>query len=186
MMALRALAVCATLLVGCSRSHVEHPVNGQRPLHLRVLATHDLHGALAPLTYAWSNQRSVGGMAVMKAWMDSAKSQCRCPTVRLDAGDQMQGTLESNLAYGAAAVRGFNLLGLDAAAVGNHELDWGIDTLLVRQAEARRSPTLWRQLAEAVPTSRSSLRTRVGDVTRMGARARWSTSRRNSIRPVSI
>ncbi|MEQ8959414.1 MAG: hypothetical protein RLP02_16090, partial [Coleofasciculus sp. C2-GNP5-27] len=48
----------------------------------------------------------------------------------------MQGTLESNINFGAAVVAAFNHLGLDAAAVGNHELDWGVDTLLTRQQEA--------------------------------------------------
>lgn len=69
--------------------------------------------------------------------MDILEAACACPTVRLDGGDQMQGTLESNLTSGASAVAALNHLGLDAAAVGNHELDWGVDTLLVRQREAR-------------------------------------------------
>lgn len=69
--------------------------------------------------------------------MDNLEAACACPTVRVDGGDQMQGTLESNLTFGASAVAALNLLGLDAAAVGNHELDWGVDTLLVRQREAR-------------------------------------------------
>jgi 2',3'-cyclic-nucleotide 2'-phosphodiesterase (5'-nucleotidase family) len=29
--------------------------------HLRVLATHDLHGALHPVVYPWSQERPVGG-----------------------------------------------------------------------------------------------------------------------------
>lgn len=75
-------------------------------------------------------------MPALKATMDSAAAQCGCVTVRLDGGDQMQGSLESNLVYGASVVHAFNLLGLDAAAVGNHELDWGFDTLKARQSEA--------------------------------------------------
>ena len=43
----------------------------------------------------------------------------------VDAGDMFQGTLESNLGEGAAVVRAYNLLGYDAAAVGNHEFDYG-------------------------------------------------------------
>ena len=43
----------------------------------------------------------------------------------VDAGDMFQGTLESNLGEGAAVVRAYNLLGYDAAAVGNHEFDFG-------------------------------------------------------------
>ena len=107
------------------------------PLHLRVVATHDFHGALRPTTYVWSNGRLVGGAAALKGVIDSLEAACACPTVRLDGGDQMQGTLESNLTSGASVVAAFNNLGLDAAAVGNHELDWGVDTLLVRQGEAR-------------------------------------------------
>lgn len=75
-------------------------------------------------------------MAALKAAIDSAAARCRCASIRLDGGDEMQGTLESNLVYGQSVVRGFNLIGLDAGAVGNHELDWGIDTLLARQADA--------------------------------------------------
>lgn len=106
-------------------------------LHVRVLAIHDLHGALLPQTHRWSQGREVGGVAALKAWMDTLEARCGCPTVRLDGGDQMQGTLESNLVHGRSVVAALNHLGLDAAAVGNHELDWGPDTLLARQAEAR-------------------------------------------------
>jgi 2',3'-cyclic-nucleotide 2'-phosphodiesterase (5'-nucleotidase family) len=105
-------------------------------LHVRVLAIHDFHGALNSTTYPGSD-RPVGGAATVKAVMDTLEAACRCPTVRLDGGDQMQGTLESNLTHGASVVVALNHMGLDAAAVGNHELDWGVDTLLVRQREAR-------------------------------------------------
>ncbi len=43
----------------------------------------------------------------------------------LDAGDMFQGTLESNLAEGAPVVRDYNALGYTAAAIGNHEFDFG-------------------------------------------------------------
>jgi 2',3'-cyclic-nucleotide 2'-phosphodiesterase (5'-nucleotidase family) len=105
-------------------------------LHVRVLATHDFHGALRPTTYIWSEGRPVGGAVAMKAVMNRLEADCVCPTVRLDGGDQMQGTLESNLTMGASAVAVLNAIGLDAAAVGNHELDWGVDTLRARQREA--------------------------------------------------
>ena len=104
--------------------------------HVRFLTTHDLHGALTSRVYDWSGGRPVGGVAVLKTMMDAAEAECRCVTFRLDGGDQMQGTLESNLVFGTPAVAAFNMLGLDAAAVGNHDLDWGIDTLRARQADA--------------------------------------------------
>ncbi len=105
-------------------------------LHVRILATHDLHGAPYSAVYPWSNGRPVGGIAAVDAVMDTLQAACACPTLRLDGGDQMQGTLASNLTHGAAMVAALDHLRLDAAAVGNHELDWGVDTLLARQQAA--------------------------------------------------
>jgi 2',3'-cyclic-nucleotide 2'-phosphodiesterase (5'-nucleotidase family) len=104
---------------------------------LRVLTTSDFHGALEPRVTPWSAGRPVGGLAALKGLMDSLEAECGCPVLRLDAGDQMQGTLMSNLVHGRSAVAALNLLGLDAAVIGNHELDWGVDTLRARIAEAR-------------------------------------------------
>lgn len=122
----RALVLGVLILGGCA----------DQPTRLRVLTTHDVHGAVVPVTYPWSDGRLVGGFAAAKTAMDRAEEECACPTIRLDGGDQMQGTLESNLVFGTSAVEAFNLLGLDAAAIGNHDLDWGVDTLIARQSEA--------------------------------------------------
>jgi 2',3'-cyclic-nucleotide 2'-phosphodiesterase (5'-nucleotidase family) len=104
---------------------------------LRVLSIGDFHGALESRVHRWSDGRPVGGIAALKGLMDSLAAECACPTLRLDAGDQMQGTLASNLVFGRSAVEAMNLLGLDAAVVGNHDLDWGRDTLRVRMRQAR-------------------------------------------------
>ncbi|MGZ3426139.1 MAG: bifunctional metallophosphatase/5'-nucleotidase [Polyangia bacterium] len=45
--------------------------------------------------------------------------------VAVDGGDMFQGTLVSNLHEGAAMVHALNALGYSAAAVGNHEFDFG-------------------------------------------------------------
>lgn len=106
-------------------------------LHLRVLSINDFHGQLAPATYGWSRGRPVGGLDGLRRLMDSLEAECSCPTLRLDAGDEMQGTLLSNLVAGRSSVEGLNLLGIDVAAVGNHDLDWGQDSLRARQRDAR-------------------------------------------------
>lgn len=49
----------------------------------------------------------------------------------------MQGTALSNLTFGRTTVDALNTLGLDAAAIGNHEFDWSVDTLRVRMREAK-------------------------------------------------
>lgn len=122
-------------------------------VRLRVIGTNDLHGALDSKVYPWSGGRLVGGAAVLKAWADSAERECGCLTLRFDGGDQMQGTLLSNLAFGRSTVEFFNQMGLDAAAVGNHDLDWTIDTLQARQAEARY-PWLAANIVDSVTGER--------------------------------
>ncbi|MBI2604918.1 MAG: bifunctional metallophosphatase/5'-nucleotidase [Deltaproteobacteria bacterium] len=47
--------------------------------------------------------------------------------LHLDGGDLFQGSLEGNLNKGESIVKFYNLLGVDAAAMGNHELDYGPD-----------------------------------------------------------
>ena len=104
---------------------------------LRILTTNDFHGALLPGTPSWANGRRIGGAAALEARMDSAEAECECPTIWLDGGDQMQGTLASNLAYGRSTVEAFNAMGLAGAAIGNHDFDWSVDTLRARMQEAR-------------------------------------------------
>jgi 2',3'-cyclic-nucleotide 2'-phosphodiesterase (5'-nucleotidase family) len=103
----------------------------------RIFAMGDFHGALLSSVRPWSRGRPVGGMAVLKRLMDSLTVQCDCPDLRVDAGDEMQGTLASNLEFGRSTVAAMNLLGVDAAVVGNHDFDWSVDTLLRRMADAR-------------------------------------------------
>jgi 2',3'-cyclic-nucleotide 2'-phosphodiesterase / 3'-nucleotidase / 5'-nucleotidase len=104
---------------------------------LRIFAITDLHGALEAKVQSWSGDRLVGGMPVLKRLMDSLTTQCGCADLRLDSGDEMQGTLASNLEYGRSTISAMNRLGIDAAAVGNHDFDWSVDTLLRRMADAR-------------------------------------------------
>jgi 2',3'-cyclic-nucleotide 2'-phosphodiesterase (5'-nucleotidase family) len=113
------------------------PAPAPDTLRLRVLAINDFHGALEPQVWPWSGGRPVGGAPALKAWFDRLAAACRCPTVRLDAGDEMQGTPVSNLHFGRPVILALNAFGVDAAAIGNHEFDWSVDTLRARMAGAR-------------------------------------------------
>jgi 2',3'-cyclic-nucleotide 2'-phosphodiesterase (5'-nucleotidase family) len=104
---------------------------------LRVLTTNDVHGALEATVPAWSNHRPVGGLAAVAGMMERLTRACGCAVVRLDAGDVMQGTPVSNLSFGRATVDAFNAMGYAASAIGNHEFDWGLDTLEARIRQAR-------------------------------------------------
>ncbi len=109
----------------------------QDSIVLRVLATNDLHGRLIARPEAWSNRRPVGGVAELAGMMRRLQRECACPSVRVDAGDMMQGTPVSNLTYGRSTVDAMNAMGYDGAAIGNHEFDWSVDTLAARSRQAR-------------------------------------------------
>ena len=104
---------------------------------LRVFAINDLHGALEARVQPWSNHRPAGGAAFLGGMMDRLAAECGCNSIRLDGGDDMQGSPASNLTYGRASVDAVSAMRMDAAAIGNHEFDWGIDTLAARIRQAR-------------------------------------------------
>ncbi|HEX6814549.1 MAG TPA: metallophosphoesterase, partial [Gemmatimonadaceae bacterium] len=108
-----------------------------RFFRLRVISTNDFHGALDPVQEHGARR---GGADAMAATIARASAGCRppnCSTLLVDAGDLFQGSAASNLAYGAPVVALYNELGYAAAAIGNHEFDWGMDTLRARMREAR-------------------------------------------------
>ena len=105
---------------------------------VRIVATNDFHGTLEPRRDSRGVMR--GGAAYLAAEIAKARAECRapgCTTILLDGGDQFQGTPASNMAFGRPVVTLFNRLGRVASALGNHEFDWGLDTLRARMREAR-------------------------------------------------
>jgi 5'-nucleotidase len=82
---------------------------------ISVVGTSDLHGHIAALPW----------LAGYLENLRKARARTGGAVVLLDAGDMFQGTLESNLAEGAPVVRAYNALGYSAAAIGNHEFDFG-------------------------------------------------------------
>jgi 2',3'-cyclic-nucleotide 2'-phosphodiesterase (5'-nucleotidase family) len=101
---------------------------------VRVVHTNDFHGRLLPQQVGG---RAAGGSAVLAAHFDSAAARFGGPVLVLSAGDDMQGTAISNLSWGRATIAAHNAAGYDAAALGNHEFDWGQDTLAARVRESR-------------------------------------------------
>jgi len=129
---MKPVLLCVWLLVACS--HPAAPTNAvpstsppasavsstppaaQRgAVTLSIVGTNDLHGALERLPLF------AGFVANLRA----ARAADGGGVLLLDAGDMFQGTLESNLGEGADIVRAYNALGYAAAAVGNHEFDYG-------------------------------------------------------------
>ena len=112
-------------------------VRARPATRLRIIATNDIHGALEARPDVNGVRR--GGAPYLAAAIRRAQAECAapdCETIILDGGDEFQGTPASNLAFGRPMVAVFNTIGLAAGALGNHEFDWGQDTLRARMRDA--------------------------------------------------
>ncbi|PKN93176.1 MAG: hypothetical protein CVU44_12165 [Chloroflexi bacterium HGW-Chloroflexi-6] len=112
------------------------------PVTFTILHTNDFHGQLEPAN-ADPNKISTPGMARTANVIDKIRTDKGPANVLLvDAGDQMQGSLLSNLGDGTAAGKGiptiatYNAMGYNVATFGNHEFDWGQTVLGNRTAQA--------------------------------------------------
>ncbi|MBS1857605.1 MAG: bifunctional metallophosphatase/5'-nucleotidase [Acidobacteria bacterium] len=85
---------------------------------LTILHVNDLHSRLSPL----ENKR--GGFAYLAAEIRRERANCR-DCVLLNAGDVAQGTPVSTIFHGLPVYEIANLLGIDAATLGNHDFDYG-------------------------------------------------------------
>jgi 2',3'-cyclic-nucleotide 2'-phosphodiesterase (5'-nucleotidase family) len=77
-----------------------------------------------------------GGMDRLAGLIRAYQARERCTLVLL-AGDLISPSVESSIFKGAQLIEGLNLLGVDAATLGNHEFDYGPAELQKRIAESR-------------------------------------------------
>ncbi|HET6345326.1 MAG TPA: bifunctional UDP-sugar hydrolase/5'-nucleotidase [Myxococcota bacterium] len=91
-----------------------------------VVGTNDLHGAVESYTFAAGDASvQMGGVVSVGGYVANLRDRFGARVLLLDGGDLFQGTLASNLSLGKAVIDAYNLIGYDAAAVGNHEFDFG-------------------------------------------------------------
>jgi 5'-nucleotidase len=113
------------LAAACTSTAVRPPAE---PVHVVIVGTTDVHG--------WFNGHVEtppgggegvlwGGLPSLASYVRTLREQHGGRVLLVDSGDMFQGTLESNMFEGEAVIRGYNVLGYSAAAVGNHEFDFG-------------------------------------------------------------
>ena len=107
----------------------------KEPQEITILGINDFHGALAQGGIDAKSGRPWGGARALASRIREQRRLHPRRTFLLDAGDTMQGTAESNLFAGRSSIELMNRLEVDAMSLGNHEFDWGIDTLRARIAE---------------------------------------------------
>lgn len=98
------------------------------PVHVVIVGTTDVHGWFAGHIEAPAEGKPGlvwGGLAPLSSYVQTLRQQYGNRVLVVDSGDMFQGTLESNMFEGEAVIRGYNAIGYSAAAVGNHEFDFG-------------------------------------------------------------
>src|SRR5688572_4923971 len=95
------------------------------PVHLRIVAFNDFHGNLRP-----PSGEDVGGAAWFASHVDKLRSEAEHAVV-VSAGDLIGGSpLISALLKDEPTIAVMNRMKLDIHAMGNHELDEGLQELL--------------------------------------------------------
>ncbi len=99
------------------------------PQELIVLTFSDLHGQLEPFASEKDNKTlKTGGMARMSAVVKTVKTLNKGKTLLFSSGDSLTGTYFLQF-EGSAIFSAMSLIGIDAAAFGNHEFDRGDEKL---------------------------------------------------------
>lgn len=117
----------ALLLLSCTQQPVKRFTSAARPENITIVATTDFHGELEGVEGLTGDNKKIviGGAPYFASYIRILKENVGNPVVWIDAGDLFQGSLASNRFEGAPVVKLMNHLGLDAAALGNHEFDYG-------------------------------------------------------------
>ena len=140
-----AAACLLVALMACSLSSGLVPSTGYAPATTAVpvaggterivlLYTNDLHGQVESLS--WGSVQS-GGLVNLVSLIDQVRAEDPDRTLLLDAGDTLQGTYVANSNQGQVVIEAMNLAGYEAWTLGNHEFDFGQETLRARIAQAR-------------------------------------------------
>ena len=110
--------------------------------HVIILGTSDMHGNVWGYSYEDNAETTNNGMARLATYVEQTRME-NPATFLVDAGDDIQGTIMTDDLCNKEpdqphpVMSAMSAMGYDAMTLGNHEFNWGIDTMLkiVGQAE---------------------------------------------------
>lgn len=123
------------------------PAAAQERVTLKVAATTDVHGRLRGWDYGSGQVDSTRGLARAASIVDSLRRVARNRVILVDAGDLLQGNAMTFVAGRVDSmaphpvITAMNLMRYDAAAVGNHEFNYGLG-VFDRAVQQARFPFL--------------------------------------------
>ena len=102
---------------------------------LTILHTNDVHSRLEPFPMDGSRNQGLGGVAARSAIINEIRAEADS-VLLLDSGDIFQGTPYFNLYKGEPEIKAMTKMGYDAATMGNHDFDAGIENFANQLAHA--------------------------------------------------
>ena len=103
---------------------------------ITILHTNDVHSHIDPFESNHYKYPNLGGIARRSTLIESIRNE-NPHTLLLDAGDMFQGTPYFNFYGGELEFKLMSMLKYDAATIGNHDFDNGIDGLLAQLPHAK-------------------------------------------------
>lgn len=98
----------------------------RKPTKLTILHTNDVHSRLEPFGADGGQYAGQGGVAARAALIAAIRAE-EAHVLLLDAGDIFQGTPYFNLYKGEPEMRAMAAMRYDAATMGNHDFDAGVE-----------------------------------------------------------
>ncbi len=95
---------------------------------LCIMHTNDVHSHIDPFPLDHKKYPGMGGVAKRAKLINKIRSEVK-HTLLLDAGDMFQGTPYFNYYGGEIEFKLMNAMNYDAATIGNHDFDNGVDGL---------------------------------------------------------
>ncbi|MCL6265662.1 metallophosphatase [Flagellimonas myxillae] len=99
--------------------------------HITILHTNDVHSHIDPFPSSHSLYANLGGVARRASLVEQIRNE-NPNTLLFDAGDIFQGTPYFNFYGGELEFKLMSKLKYDAATIGNHDFDNGVDGLLAQ------------------------------------------------------
>lgn len=112
------------------------PGHASEPQAFRILYTNDIESVLEPLPATWRpDMARIGGLPKLASLIRTYRER-QPNTLLLDAGDLFTGAL-SKATEGRLVVDLYSVMGYDAVNLGNHEFEYGWQTLAFVSQRAR-------------------------------------------------
>ncbi|MBT8314269.1 MAG: metallophosphatase [Maribacter sp.] len=108
---------------------------GESKKRLTIVHTNDVHSHIDPFPKNHSRFPNLGGLARRATLVDAIRKE-NPNTLLFDAGDIFQGTPYFNFYGGELEFKLMSMLKYDAATIGNHDFDNGIDGLFAQLPHA--------------------------------------------------